>query len=72
MNDDDWHEIITQYPGSYHDKDDSVPITAGQRLGEHKKQSEISLFGRLYRLNGGRDSPRFCVGIHLDDTITNE
>ena len=58
------------------DQDDSVPITAGQILGGHKKQSEIALFGRIYRLKdiskcgGGRDSPRFCVDIHLGQPIT--
>eukprot|EP01084_Bolivina_argentea_P185392 319694_1 len=76
-NDDDWHEIVTSHPsGSMaHDRrslmNDGAAI-AGERLGEHDhKETEIKLFGHLYRLRGisncggGDDSPRFCVGIHL-------
>eukprot|EP01084_Bolivina_argentea_P122195 216565_1 len=82
-NDDDWHEIITSYKGNgqYNDNNNrrilsGLPIEAGERLGEHDhKESEIELFGHLYRLKGiskcgqNNASPRFCVGIHLGQAI---
>ena len=81
-NDEDWHEIITSYPGRHHGNDQRRQLLAekgaiaGSRLGEHDhSESEISLFGRLYRLKGiskcgGKaDSPRFCVGVHVGEPI---
>jgi len=85
-NDEDWHEIVTSYSSSGRSRRggggqrrglmDGKGMIAGSRLGEHDhSETEISLFGRLYRLKGiskcgGRkDNPRFCVGIHLGEPI---
>eukprot|EP01084_Bolivina_argentea_P000447 846_1 len=66
-NDEDWHEITTAFPTSHQNN--------RRHLQRDDEETEIELFGHLYRLKGvskcGGDSenPRFCVGIHLGEPL---
>eukprot|EP01083_Nonionella_stella_P231852 818418_1 len=78
-NDEDWHEITSSYLQHHnrrHLMENERVISSGSRLGEHDHgQTEIELFGHLYRLKGiskcggDADNPTFCVGVHLGQPI---